>query len=290
MPHGINPEFLVEHITNRNERIMNQKISLLTGIRSLFRILRGRPQIPPTLADNPLLQTILKRRSVRSFTSQTIPEDVFAAILEAGRLAPSTVNLQSWAFAVFDAGSWQQTFGRAIPFHATRAVIVIADTYRDRQVLDAFPRSPLVEYTIAVVNASLAAMNMNIAAEALGVSSVMLSETGRSGLLDARYLKEKLELPEGAVALMTIVFGYARGAYPPMPPKLPAEQIFFEGQYRLPDRETMEDWLAQMVAGYKASHLRSSFDAQLKIYQSKIGQAEADLHEMIFQREGGGGG
>jgi len=32
-------------------------------------------------------------------------------------------------------------------------------------------------------------MNMNIAAEALGVSSVMLSETGRSGFLDAAHIR-----------------------------------------------------------------------------------------------------
>jgi hypothetical protein len=151
-------------------------------------------------------------------------------------------------------------------------------------VLDAFPYSPLVEHTIAVTNASLAAMNMNIAAEALGVSSVMLSETGRSGLLDAKYLKEKLCLPEGTVPLMTIVFGYARGRYPPMPPKLPAEQIFFQSRYQPPDRATMESWLSQMIAGYKASHLRSSFQKQLNLYQERIGQAEADLSEMIFDR------
>ena len=116
-----------------------------------------------------------------------------AAILEAGRLAPSTVNLQTWAFAVFDAALWQQTFGHAIPFHGSRAVIVIADTFRDRQVLDVFPYSPLVEHTVAVMNASLAAMNMNIAAEALGVSSVMLSETGRSGLAGCQILERKAE-------------------------------------------------------------------------------------------------
>ena len=39
-----------------------------TFVRSLWRILRGRPQVPPSLADNPLLEMILKRRSVRSFT------------------------------------------------------------------------------------------------------------------------------------------------------------------------------------------------------------------------------
>lgn len=264
---------------------MNVKLGLFSTVRSLAQIVRGKPRIPSALSGNPLLQVILNRRSVRTFTSQAIPEDVFAAILEAGRLAPSTVNLQTWAFAVLDAPLWQQTFGHSIPFHGSRAVIVIADTCRDRQVLDVFPYSPLVEHTVAVMNASLAAMNMNIAAEALGVSSVMLSETGRSGLLDAKYLKERLCLPDGAIPLMTIVFGYARGPYPPMPPKLPADQIFFKGQYQPPHRETMENWLAQMIAGYKASHLRSSFESQLKVYQDKIGQAEVDLRSMIFNRE-----
>jgi nitroreductase len=263
---------------------MNKNLGAIAFIRSLARILTGKPEVPASLADNRLLQVILHRRSVRSFSSQAIPEDVFAAILEAGRLAPSTVNLQTWAFAVFDAELWQRTFGQTIPFHGSRAVIVIADTYRARQVLDVFPYSPLVEHTVAVMNASLAAMNMNIAAEALGVSSVMLSETGRSGFLDAKYLKEKLRLPDSTVPLMTIVFGYARGSYPPMPPKLPADQIFFSGQYQPPDRETMESWLAQMIAGYKASHLSSSFQSQVNIYQQKIGQAETDLHEMIFDR------
>lgn len=264
---------------------MNRKPGLFETIRSLSLLLRGRPKVPLSLDGNPLLKVILNRRSVRSFIPKAIPEDVFAAILEAGRLAPSTVNLQTWSFAVFDSALWQQTFGHSIPFHGSRAVIVIADTYRDRQVLDVFPYSPLVEHTVAVMNSSLAAMNMNIAAESLGVSSVMLSETGRSGLLDAKYLKEKMCLPEKAIPLMTIVFGYAHKSYPLMPPKLPAEQIFFEGQYQPPDRETMESWLSQMKAGYKASHMRSSFQDQVSIYQQKIMQAEIDLHEMIFNRE-----
>ena len=261
---------------------MKRKEGLTAFLSALVQLLRERPHIPASLAGNPLLQVILNRRSVRSFTDQAIPEDIFVAILEAGRLAPSTVNLQTWAFAVFDASLWHQIFGRPIPFNGSRAVIVIADTYRARQVLDVFPYSPLVEYTIAVMNASLAAMNMNIAAEALGVSSVMLSETGRSGLLDAKYLKEKLCLPENTVPLMTIVFGFARGPYPPMPPKLPTKQVFFKGQYQLPDRETMDSWLAQMISGYKASHLLSSFEKQVRIYQTKIGQAEVDLRDIIF--------
>src|SRR5512136_1941742 len=253
-------------------------------VRSLGRILASRPQVPPSLQDNILLRTLLHRRSVRQFADSPIPDDVFTAILEAGRLAPSTVNLQTWSFAVFDADEWHATFGRTIPFRAQRAVIVLGDVHRDSTVLDVFPDSPLVLYTVAVLNAGLAAMAMNIAAEALGVSSVMLSETGRTGLLDAGYLKEKLALPDGVFPLTTIVFGYPKGAYPPMPPKLPLDQICFTGQYREPDPAVMTDWLHQMIAGYKASNIRSSFAAQIDVYRSKIGQAESDLHAMVFGR------
>jgi FMN reductase (NADPH) len=255
-------------------------------LRSIWRLLAGRPQVPPALAGNELLKTVLNRRSIRRFTPRPISEEVFAAILEAGRLAPSTVNLQTWSFAAFTPETWQEAFARAIPFQAQRAVIVLGDIHRNRLLMESFPPSPLVFYTIAVMNASLAAMNMNIAAEALGVSSVMLSETGRSGLLDIGYLKEKLSLPEGVFPLMTIVFGYPDRAYPPMPPKLPMEKICFtDGHYHETEAAVLEDWMAQMASGYKASHPFSSLEAQLGVYRAKIGQAEEELEKMIFTTE-----
>lgn len=260
---------------------MKTKTVVLGFVQSIRRILAGKPRVPPSLADNQVLAVILKRRSVRSFARKEIPDDVLAAILEAGRLAPSTVNLQTWSFATFTPASWREIFGRRLPFGGNRAVMVMGDTHRVRLALDAFPRSPMVEYTIAVMNASLAAMSMNIAAEALGVSSVMLSERGRTGLLDAGYLKEKLGLPARVFPIMTIVLGYPRGSYPPMPPKLPLEQICFEGRYRETGAGVMEDWLAQMKAGYWASHPLSSFDAQLRVYVSKIGQAEVELQALV---------
>jgi len=70
--------------------------------------------MPPSLNDNELLGIILKRRSVRSFAGRNTPDDVFAAILKVGRLAPSTVNLQTWSFAIFTDSSWRETFGEAL--------------------------------------------------------------------------------------------------------------------------------------------------------------------------------
>lgn len=250
-------------------------------VRGLLQILRGKPQVPPSLEDNQALRVVLDRRSVRRFSTAEIPDDVMAAILEAGRLAPSTVNLQTWSFALFSPATWKTTFGRALPFGGARAVVVLADSHRVRLALDSFPHSPLVEHTVAVMNASLAAMNMNIAAEALGVASVMLSETGQTGILDAGYLAERLGLPPGVVPLMTIVLGYPRGGRPPMPPKLPLDQVCFQGPYPEPAPGLMDDWLAQMKAGYRASHPLSSFDAQLRVYEQKLARAEAVLQAML---------
>jgi len=262
----------------------DSKITPGAFLHSLWKILASRPKVPPSLAGNQLVETLMNRRSVRHFTQRPIPDDVFSAILEAGRLAPSTVNLQTWSFGIFTAETWKTTLGGTIPFRAQKAVIVLGDTHRNRAVMETFPHSPLIEYSVAIMNASLAAMNMNIAAEALGVSSVMLSETGRSGLLDAGYLKEKLCLPQGVFPIMTIVFGYARDTYPPMPPKFPLDQITFTGSYHETDLAVLREWMTQMKVGYKASHPFSSFDAQLQIYRSKIHQAEEDLKRMIFYR------
>ena len=47
-----------------------------------------------------VLEVIKKRQSVRSYQDKEIPEDVLQQVLEAGRLAPSASNKQSWKFIV----------------------------------------------------------------------------------------------------------------------------------------------------------------------------------------------
>jgi nitroreductase len=256
-----------------------QFIEALKGLRD------GKVDIPETQVDNQLLKVLLTRRSVRSFQKKDIPDDVVRVILEAGRLAPSTVNLQSWAFGVFDQRRWQQTFARPLPFKGNKAVIVIADLHRARLALEELPFRPLVEYTLGVINASIAAYAMNVAAEACGVCSVMLSETGESGFYDALSLKKKLGLPDGVFPIMTIVFGYPAARPRGMPPKLPLSEITFTGRYKEPDAKVAKRWLDQMRAGYRALYVTRSFPGQIRHYLSKVDQAEAGLYKLIFYKK-----
>ena len=46
------------------------------------------------------MDAILSRRSIRSYTSQPVPEDVVKELLEAGMSAPSAGNEQPWHFVV----------------------------------------------------------------------------------------------------------------------------------------------------------------------------------------------
>ncbi len=134
------------------------------------------------------------------------------------------------------------------------------------------------------MNASLAAQNINLAAEALGVASVMLSDTGTGGFFHSEFLKEKLNLPEDVFPLMTIVFGYPDGKYPPMPPKLPIEEITFKNAYKETNDEILTDWIEQMHAGFKITNPFSSFEAKLNYYTSNLERAEKELYRMIFKK------
>ena len=82
-----------------------KKLTVIGFFRGLARILRARPRVPAPFADNPTLALLWNRRSVRKYRAEDISGDELNAILEAGRLAPSTVNLQTWSFGVFGAYS-----------------------------------------------------------------------------------------------------------------------------------------------------------------------------------------
>lgn len=253
----------------------------LAFLRGLVRLLAARPRRPGGVAGNATLDLILARRSVRRFLDRDVPDDHWLAILEAGRLAPSTVNLQTWSFACFTAEQWREAFGRPLPYGAPRAVMILADTHRARRVVSGFPDVPLCDHTVGVMNASLAAMAMTLAAESLGLGSVMLSETGRTGFYDAGELSEQLGLPRGVVPITTLAVGWPAAGRGVMPPRLPLDAVAFSGRYRETPQPVLDAWHEQMQAGYLAS-TGQVFQKQVEHYNRRLAGAEADLRRLVL--------
>jgi nitroreductase len=256
-------------------------------LRNFATLFTGKPaaallqELPETI------RLLFARRSCRSFSDEPLHNEEIQAILEAGRFAPSTVNLQTWTFITFTQEQWHATFERPIPFKGGFAITVCADIFRLKNFLPDLQDTPFVNLSLAVFNAGLAAMSMNLAAEALGIRSIMLSETGRAGLLDFAFLKEKLALPESVLPLTTLVLGRSGMQPPGIPPRQPGDAVVMQQIYDRTAGSRLQNWFKQMFLGYKLTHPLSSFDRQIACYRKKMAGAEA-LVKDTFTKSGSG--
>ncbi len=149
------------------------------------------------------IQAIKTRISTRKFTDQPISDEALHTILQAGMSGPTAVNARPWSFLVIrdkemllklaNAGSRACT-----PLQtATLAILVCSDMDRAFKFVPDF----------WIVDASIAAQNMILAAHAMDIGSVWLGSWPAPDRMKA--FAETLELPEGTIPHSLIAFGYA---------------------------------------------------------------------------------
>lgn len=150
------------------------------------------------------IQTIMSRTSVRQYSDKEISEEALRTILEAGMAGPSCVNARDWSFIVVRdremLNKMADANGRpAEPLRtANLGILVCGDLER------AFPRAP--EYW--VVDGSIAAQNMILAAHAMGIGSVWLGTWPQTNRVKAQ--AELFDLPGSQVPHSIIAFGYPK--------------------------------------------------------------------------------
>ena len=160
-----------------------------------------------------VLQAIANRRSHRAYQAQQIPEDVLRRILLAGLESPSARNHQPWHFSVVqDAGLIQEVHDEAARVMGKGGSPRFADP--DFQI---FYHAPTVvflfgekDFAWTQVDCGIAVENMALAAEGLGVGSVILglprpAFTGEK----AEELRSRLLCPEGYDFVIALALGYS---------------------------------------------------------------------------------
>lgn len=154
-------------------------------------------------AQNPAIENILTRRSVRSYTDQDVEPEKLEAILEAGMAAPSGKNGQPWDFIVLTRREILDEMAERLPYakmlrEARVAIAVCADR----------TKSPYW-----YVDCSAAAENILLAAHALGLGAVWTATYPYRDRMDV--VKELCGLPGSYDSLCVIPVGYpAREARP----------------------------------------------------------------------------
>ena len=148
------------------------------------------------------IQNIMRRVSVRQFSDQAISQEALRTILEAGMAGPSCVNSRDWSFIVVQdkqmLNNMADANGRpAQPLRGAKlGILICGDLER------AFQGAP--DYW--VIDGSIAAQNMILAANALGIGSVWLGTWPQMDRVKAQAVL--FGLPETQVPHSIIAFGY----------------------------------------------------------------------------------
>lgn len=170
------------------------------------------------------IQNIMNRISVRQYSDREISEEALRTILEAGMAGPSCVNARDWSFIVVRdremLNKMADANGRpAQPLRTAKVgVLVCGDLER------AFKGAP--DYW--VVDGSIAAQNMILAANAMGIGSVWLGTWPQMERVQAQ--AELFGLPETQIPHSIVAFGCPSG-------ESTKEKLTWE-----PDRVHYEKW------------------------------------------------
>ena len=157
-----------------------------------------------------VLMAISTRRSHRKYKKEQIPEDVLQKILRAGLEAPSARNQQPWHFSVVqDAALIQEV-------HDASAEVMGGDRFANPEFQICYHAPTVIfifgekDFAWTQVDCGIAVESMALAAESLGVGSVILglpkpAFQGRK----ANELRAKLQCPEGYDFVVALALGYA---------------------------------------------------------------------------------
>ncbi len=145
------------------------------------------------------LELAEKRRSVRAYKPDEVPEDLLQTVLEAGRLAPSACNKQPWRFIVVRSETGRRALGAAYAREwFWKAPVVIAVCILPKE---AWVRS-YDGQNYAMVDGALAMDHLTLAAAELGLGTCWI------GAFDPAAAREILNLPDGVEIVGLTPLGY----------------------------------------------------------------------------------
>ena len=143
------------------------------------------------------------RRSHRKFTEQPVEQEKIDAILRNALMSPAGKSLNPWEFIVVTDKEMQEKMSKCKPFggaflaEAPLSIVIIADTEKS---------------DVWVEDCSVAAFNIQLTVEDLGLGSCWCQIRKRAGVEEGRMaedtIKELLGIPEKYAVECIIGIGY----------------------------------------------------------------------------------
>lgn len=194
---------------------MKKTILMLAAATLLVAACQTEPQ--PIVNDpaEVVMTNILNRKSVRSYTGDTIPAKVMENLLRAAMAAPSGRNIQPWSFVVLnDTSRYDEIFGENFNMgmykQSAAVVVVCADTTVVRPPRDN-PDAPAVQQPNGIWRDDMGAVteNLLLAVEAHGLGACWTACYPYADRMEP--VKKALGLPATVVPYSVVPIGYPAG-------------------------------------------------------------------------------
>lgn len=193
----------------------------------------------------PALQTALNHRSIRKFSEQAIPEELFAQLIAAGQMASTSSYLQNVSvIRVRDRAKRAQIraicagqggAGHHYVENCAEFLVFCIDGARHKY----FAPDAQLDWTECLITGSvdvaLFAQNLLLCAESCGLGGVYIGSIRN----DVNRLAEILHTPEYVVPLVGLCLGYP-AQEPAQRPRLPAQVVVSENEYQAANADELE--------------------------------------------------
>lgn len=194
---------------------------------------------------NEVIRLQLNHRSIRKFKQKAISPEIISTLVDVAQQTATSNYAQSYSMiSVTDLDKKRKIaeIGKqAYIAEADHLFIMLSDQARNAAIVselegDTEVFSSFDKFFVGATDAILAAQNVVIAAESLGIGAVLLG----SILNQVDELVDLLDLPELVVPVLGIALGYP-DQEPQLKPRMPKELIHFENEY--PEWKNVSDQL-----------------------------------------------
>ncbi len=218
-----------------------------------------------------ILDLIKSRRTIKYFLPKYVSHELIFRIIDAGRHAPSSGNIQNWKFivAIDEALKLQLAEAAHEQYEISGAPLLI--------IICAEPEKAQRYYGLrgerlfTIQNCAAAAQNMILEAESLGLGTRWI------GAFDEEEVKAACGIPENVRPQVMLAVGYPK-ELPKKPPKYPLETVTYFNSWRgkmrdsakyMHDTATILARKFNAIGGAGKSVVDKTVDSATKIFKKK---------------------
>lgn len=228
---------------------------------------------------NPTIELLKSHRSIRKFTEQKIPRELFEELIRAGQGAATSSHVQAYTIIHVvnpenRAKLAELAGGQAYVAESSDFMVFCADMKRSTEAAERagadVVRGMTEHLLVASVDTALIAQNIAIAAESEGLGICYIGGIRNN----PAEVSEILQLPEHVYPVFGMCLGYP-DQNPEVKPRLPLASILKEDIYRAEEDEalvaefdeTMRSYYLERTGGKK----ETNWSEQLKpLFTTKI--------------------